>query len=161
MSLEKLKVKHVITPTHCEKMAASLNVLAADVMALYLKTKNYHWHLYGPQFRDCHLLFDEQAAQILDMLDVVAERVRKLGQPTLTSIAHVAKLKKLADDDELGLDVKEMLKRLHHDNYALCVELRASHKLSQDCQDFATSSLIEVFLDETERRIWFLSALLG
>lgn len=161
MNLEKLKVKHAIAPSQCEKIAASLNVLVADVMALYVKTKNYHWHLYGPHFRDYHLLFDEQAAQILEMVDVLAERVRKLGVPTITSIGHISKLKTLQDDDSLGIPAHEMLKRLMIDNQHICVSLRAAHAVCEDIKDYATTSLLEVFLDETERRVWFLSAMMG
>jgi starvation-inducible DNA-binding protein len=160
MNLNKLHVKHVLTHSLCERIAASLNPLVADVMALYIKTKNYHWHLYGPHFRDYHLLFDEQAAQILEMVDVLAERVRKLGQPTITSIGHIARIKTLQDDDSLPKDAHKMLESLVHDNLHLSVSLRAAHKVCEEAQDFATTSLIEVFLDETERRIWFLNSMM-
>lgn len=156
MTLEKLKVPHVLEPSKCDKIAAIMNPLLADVFALYIKTKNYHWHLVGIHFRDYHLLFDEQAAQILEMADVIAERVRKLGRPTLTSISSIAKTKHIPDDDDLGLSIEEMLKRLLKDNLHILNHLKTAHEVASDAGDYATTSILEVYMDETERRNWFL-----
>jgi starvation-inducible DNA-binding protein len=158
MSVEKLKVPHVLEASKCEKIAAILNPLVADVFALYVKTKNYHWHLTGINFRDYHLLFDEQAAQIFEMIDVMAERVRKLGKPTLTSIGSIAKHKQIVDDDELGISIEEMLKRLLKDNLHLSQLMQKAHHVASEAGDFATTSILEVFMDETERRVWFLQS---
>lgn len=161
MSLEKLKVPHVLENSKCEKIAVSLNPLIADVFALYVKTKNYHWHLVGPHFRDYHLLFDEQAAQVLEMIDTLAERVRKLGKSTVTSIGSIVKLKHVSDDDDLGISAEEMIKRLIKDNLHIANHLKTSHIVASDCGDFATTSILEVYMDETERRIWFLKSIIS
>lgn len=160
MNLEKLKVAHILEQSKCEKIAAILNPLIADIFALYVKTKNYHWHLIGPHFRDFHLLFDEQAAQILEMVDTIAERVRKIGKPTLTSIGSIAKAKLIADDDDLGLSLEEMIKRLLKDNLHLSQVLQKAHHVASETGDFATTSVLEVFMDETQKRTWFLQACL-
>lgn len=161
MTLEKLKVPHVLEMSKCEKIAAILNPLLADIFALYVKTKNYHWHLTGPHFRDYHLLFDEQASQILAMIDVIAERVRKLGKPTLTSLKAITQLAQIQDDDDLTLSTEERLKRLLKDNLHLSHMLQKAHRIASDAGDFATTSLLEVFMDETERRTWFLQSSLN
>lgn len=161
MSLEKLKVPHVLESSKCEKIAAILNPVVADVFALYVKTKNYHWHVIGSCFRDYHLLFDEQASQILAMIDVIAERVRKLGKPTLTSLQAIMQLKQIQDDDELTLCSEEMIKRLIKDNLHIAHMLQKAHKIASDAGDFATTSLLEVFMDETEKRVWFLQSCLN
>lgn len=137
-------------------IAASVTPLVADAFALYVKTKNFHWHLSGSHFRDYHLLFDEQADQVFAMVDVLAERVRKLGFPTIHSIGQIAKLTSIKDDDELFVEPKEMLKRLLKDNQEFQKRLRAAHQVCQDGNDSATTSILEIYLDETERRIWFL-----
>jgi starvation-inducible DNA-binding protein len=137
-------------------IAAALNGLAADAFALYLKTKNFHWHMSGPHFRDYHLLLDEHGEQIYAVIDPLAERVRKLGQPTLRSIGHIAKLQSVKDNDEPFVGPLEMLRELEHDNRAYAASLRKAHELCDDNGDVASASLIEVWIDETERRTWFL-----
>jgi len=160
MSDQKLYIPHSLDKGKCEKIAKVLNPLIADCIALYLKTKSYHWHLYGPHFRDYHLLFDEQAAQIFEMIDTLAERVRKLGSSTVTSIGYVHKNMTLSDDDQLAINEKEMLSRLVKDNLHLTNHMRKAHEVCDQNGDCATASILEVFLDEAERRIWFLSATL-
>jgi starvation-inducible DNA-binding protein len=137
-------------------IAAALNAILADALALYLKTKNFHWHLSGPHFRDYHLLFDEQADQIFAMTDPVAERVRKIGGATIRSIGQVARLKRVADNDAEYVEPEDMLAELFEDNKALTARLLEAHDLCDEHHDVATASLIEVWIDETERRTWFL-----
>jgi starvation-inducible DNA-binding protein len=137
-------------------IAAAMNGVLADVFALYLKTKNFHWHLSGPHFRDYHLLLDEQADQLFAMTDVIAERVRKVGGRTVTSIGHIARLQRVRDNDAAYVEPSDMLAELGQDNRALAGSLREAHNVCEVHHDFATTSLIEVWLDETERRIWFL-----
>ncbi len=149
------------TPTNLSAEAtrdltASLNSVLADVFALYLKTKNFHWHLSGPHFRDYHLLFDEQADQIFAMTDPIAERVRKVGGTTITSIGHISRLQRIADNDANYVDPEDMLAELCEDNKTLASRLREAHNVCDEHGDVATASLIEVWLDETERRTWFL-----
>src|SRR4051812_14841581 len=135
---------------------AALRALLADVFALYLKTKNFHWHMSGPHFRDYHLLLDEQAEQIFEMTDVVAERARKIGGTTLRSIGDVARHQRLTDNDSSHLSAQEMLAELAHDNQKLTRFLRTTHEICEKAHDVATTSLIENWIDETERRAWFL-----
>ena len=137
-------------------LSSVLNALAADVFALYLKTKNFHWHMTGVHFRDYHLLLDEQASQIFAVTDDIAERVRKIGGTTLRSIGHIARLQRIADNDQEYVGPKEMLAELHADNRALVDSLRAAHEVASKASDYATTSLIEVWIDEAERRAWFL-----
>ena len=137
-------------------ISAALNLLLADVFALYLKTKNFHWHMAGPHFRDYHLLLDEQADQIYATTDPVAERVRKLGGTTLRSIGDIARHQRLADNDADYVDPQDMLAELADDNRQLAKILRETHGLCDDHGDVATASLLEVWIDETERRAWFL-----
>jgi starvation-inducible DNA-binding protein len=137
-------------------IAGAMNAMLADVFALYLKTKNFHWHLSGPHFRDYHLLFDEQAEQIFAMSDPIAERIRKIGGPTIKSIAHIARLQRVLDNDAEYVDPEDMLAELCEDNKALATRLREAHDLCEEYRDVATTSLIEVWIDETERRTWFL-----
>jgi starvation-inducible DNA-binding protein len=149
------------TPTDLEKqstmkVAAEINKLVADALALYLKTKNFHWHMSGPHFRDYHLLLDEQASQIYAAVDPLAERVRKLGQPTLRSIGHIAKLSRISDNNEEFVSPYDMLSELLEDNKAMAESMRNAHKLCDDNDDIATASLLEVYVDETEKRTWFL-----
>jgi starvation-inducible DNA-binding protein len=139
------------------EISGELQHLLADVFALYLKTKNFHWHMTGTHFRDYHLLLDEQADQLFAMTDDVAERTRKLGGHTLRSIGDVARHQRLADDDREGLEPEEMLVALRDDNRGLAGHLRAAHELCDAHRDVATASLIETWIDETERRVWFLS----
>jgi starvation-inducible DNA-binding protein len=133
-----------------------LNVVLADIFTLYLKTKSFHWHMSGPHFRDYHLLLDEQADQLFAMTDVIAERVRKIGGTTLRSIGHILRLQRLSDDDSGKLAAAEMLGELLRDNRRLLEEMRQSHRLCGDHGDVATTSLLETFIDEGERRAWFL-----
>ena len=133
-----------------------MNAILADVFALYVKTKNFHWHVSGPHFRDYHLLLDEQAGQIFAMTDPVAERVRKLGGTTLRSIGHIAKTQRVLDNDADYVEPLDMLAELQEDNRILVARLRTAHGVCEEHGDVATTSLIEVWIDETERRIWFL-----
>jgi len=151
----------LVTPTDLSSTAtkdisAAMNGLLADVFALYVKTKNFHWHLSGPHFRDYHLLFDEQADQIFAMTDPIAERVRKVGGSTLRSIGHVARMQRVMDNDAEYVEPSDMLAELREDNKALAGRLREAHNVCEEHRDIATASLIEVWIDETERRTWFL-----
>jgi starvation-inducible DNA-binding protein len=137
-------------------VSAALNLLLADVFTLYMKTKNFHWHMSGPHFRDYHLLLDEQADQIFAMTDAIAERVRKVGGQTLRSIGHVARTQRLADSDADYVAPLDMLAELRDDNQRLAASLREAHGVCDEAEDFASASLIEVWIDETERRTWFL-----
>lgn len=137
-------------------IAGALNALLSDVFALYLKTKNFHWHVSGPHFRDYHLLLDEQADQIFAMSDPIAERVRKVGETTVRSIGHVAKLQRIADNDADYVDPEDMLAELREDNRALAASMQSAHDVCEDAHDVATTSLLEVWIDEAQRRIWFL-----
>lgn len=137
-------------------IAAELNKLVADSFSLYLKTKNFHWHMSGPHFRDYHLLLDEQATQIFASIDPLAERVRKLGQTTLRSIGHVGRLSRVKDNDDDFVSPSHMLDELMADNKAVAAAMRRAHEICDEQKDVATASLLEVFIDETERRTWFL-----
>jgi starvation-inducible DNA-binding protein len=139
-----------------QNLSSVLNALLADIFALYLKTKNFHWHMSGPHFRDYHLLLDEQATQIFNISDDIAERVRKIGGVTLRSIGHIARLQRIHDNDQEFVDAADMLRELHKDNKALVQSLRAAHEVAAGANDYATTSLIEVWIDEAERRAWFL-----
>jgi starvation-inducible DNA-binding protein len=137
-------------------IAAALNLLLADLFALYLKTKNFHWHVSGPHFRDYHLLLDEQADQIYAITDPVAECVRKLGAPTLRSIGQISRLQRVKDNDADYVTPGDMLAELREDNQQLVSRMRQAHVVCDEHGDVATASLIEVWIDESERRIWFL-----
>ena len=137
-------------------LSSVLNALLADVFALYLKTKNFHWHMSGAHFRDYHLLLDEQATQIFAITDDIAERVRKIGGETIRSIGHIARLQRIADNDQEFVPARDMLLELHGDNRALVESLRTAHEVASKANDYATTSLIEVWIDEAERRAWFL-----
>jgi starvation-inducible DNA-binding protein len=137
-------------------LTGALNELLADVFALYLKTKNFHWHVSGPHFRDYHLMFDEHGAQIFAMTDPIAERVRKVGGMTLHSIGQIAKLQRVKDNDADYVDPEGMLAELAEDNKDLVARLREVHGLTDEHKDYATSSLLDQWIDETERRLWFL-----
>jgi len=137
-------------------LTGALNELLADVFALYLKTKNFHWHVSGPHFRDYQLLLDEHGDQIFAMTDPIAERVRKLGGTTLRSIGHIARLQHVKDNDADYVDALDMLAELRDDNKDLVARMRSVHELTDEHRDFATSSLLDVWIDETERRHWFL-----
>ena len=145
-----------IRPGAVKNISGALNALVADVFALYLKTKNFHWHMSGPHFRDYHLLLDEHGDQIFAMTDPIAERVRKIGGTTIRSIGHIAKLQRINDNDQDFVPARDMLLELHADNKALVESLRSAHEVSDKANDYATTSLIEVWIDEAERRAWFL-----
>lgn len=151
----------LITPTNLgvsatKDIAAALNGLLGDSLALYLKTKNFHWHVSGPHFRDYHLLFDEQADQIFAATDVIAERVRKIGASTLRSIGDISRHQRIADNDAPYVDPDDMLAELRDDNQRFSTALREAHDVCEEHNDVATASLLEVFIDEAERRVWFL-----
>jgi starvation-inducible DNA-binding protein len=162
--VEELKERQrapLSTPTDLSAAATrdvtgALNAILADVFALYLKTKNFHWHLSGPHFRDYHLMFDEQADQLFAMTDPVAERVRKLGGSTLKSIGDIKRLQRVLDNDAAYVDPEDMLAELCEDNKTLTARLREAHNVCEEFRDVATASLIEIWIDETERRTWFL-----
>jgi starvation-inducible DNA-binding protein len=145
-----------IRPDAVKDISGGLNALLADVFALSLKTKNFHWHMSGPHFRDYHLLLDEQAEQIFAMTDDIAERVRKIGGTTIRSIAHVSRLQRISDNDADFVDPGDMLAELREDNKALVISMLAAHDLCEDANDVATASLLENWIDETQRRVWFL-----
>jgi starvation-inducible DNA-binding protein len=159
--LQRRQQAPLVTPTDLtaaatEDIAGAMNALLADAFALYLKTKNFHWHMSGPHFRDYHLLLDEQADQIYAMTDPIAERVRKIGGTTLRSIGHIARLQRVADNDARYVEPMDMLAELADDNKSLAARMREVHNVCEEHRDVATASLIEVWIDETERRTWFL-----
>ena len=164
MSTEELLIIHsdtLGTPTDLKAEAVrdisgALNTLLADMFALYLKTKNFHWHVSGPHFRDFHLLLDEQADQIFATTDPIAERVRKIGGTTLRSIGHIGRLQRLLDNDVDFVSPSAMLAELRDDNRQLTAYMRETHALCDEHDDVATASLLEVWIDEAERRTWFL-----
>ena len=145
-----------IRPGAVKNISGALNALVADVFALYLKTKNFHWHMSGPHFRDYHLLLDEHGDQIFAMTDPIAERVRKIGGTTIRSIGHIAKLQRINDNDQDFVPARDMLLELHADNKALVLSMLAAHGLCDEANDVATASLLENWIDETQRRVWFL-----
>jgi starvation-inducible DNA-binding protein len=137
-------------------IAAALNAVLADVFALYVKTKNFHWHMSGPHFRDYHLLLDEQGEQIFAVTDPLAERVRKIGGTTLRSIGQIAKLQRIKDNDAEFVSAAEMLAELRDDNKRLVTGMREAHEVCDENDDCASTSLLETWIDEAERRTWFL-----
>src|SRR5213596_3912669 len=145
-----------LKPAATKDIAGAMNAILADVFALYLKTKNFHWHMSGPHFRDYHLLLDEQADQLFAMTDPIAERVRKLGGITLHSIGEIARTQRVLDNDAEYVEPLDMLAELAEDNKTLAARLREAHNVCEEHRDIATTSLIEVWIDETERRAWFL-----
>jgi starvation-inducible DNA-binding protein len=145
-----------LTAEATRDVSGALNAILADVFALYMKTKNFHWHLSGPHFRDYHLLFDEQADQLFAMTDPIAEHVRKIGGSTIKSIGHISHLQRVLDNDADYIDPEDMLAELCEDNKTLAARLREAHNVCEEHRDIATASLIEVWIDETERRTWFL-----
>jgi starvation-inducible DNA-binding protein len=158
---KSLRTAPLATPTGLTSNAAkdisgALNILLADVFALYLKTKNFHWHVSGPHFRDYHLMLDEQSEQIFAITDDIAERVRKIGGTTIRSIAHIGRLKRIADNDADFVTPDDMLAELRDDNTRLTSSMREVHNLCEEHGDVATASLLENWIDEAERRIWFL-----
>jgi starvation-inducible DNA-binding protein len=145
-----------LTADATRDISAALASLLADVFALYVKTKNFHWHMSGPHFRDYHLLLDEQGDQIFAMTDPIAERARKIGGTTVRSIGHIARLQRLADNDAEYVEPQDMLAELKDDNIRLTSAMREVHSTCDEYGDVATASLLEVWIDETERRSWFL-----
>ena len=145
-----------LSSTATRDISASMNAALADVFALYLKTKNFHWHMSGPQFRDHHLMLDEQAAQLLAMTDPMAERCRKVGGPTLRSIGHIGRTQRVLDNDADYVEPLDMLAELRDDNRVLAAALRATHDLCNEHRDIASASMLEGWIDETEQRTWFL-----
>lgn len=145
-----------LTLNAVQDIAAAFNVLLADMFALYLKTKNFHWHMSGPHFRDYHLLLDEQSDQIFAVTDTIAERVRKLGGTTLRSIGHIARVQRIFDNDAGFVTPLDMLAELRDDNRQLAASLRQAHVLCGEYGDVGGASLLEVWIDEAERRAWFL-----
>ncbi|WP_446743141.1 Dps family protein [Silvibacterium acidisoli] len=145
-----------ITGAARKEISGALNALLADTFALYLKTKNFHWHMSGPHFRDYHLLLDDHADQIFAMTDDIAERVRKIGGLTVHSIGEVAKLQRIKDNDAEYVTPEDMLAELHEDEKAMVLSMRACHEVCDEAGDVATASLLENWIDQTQRRAWFL-----
>jgi starvation-inducible DNA-binding protein len=149
------------TPTNLasnavQDLSGALTILLADMFALYVKTKNFHWHISGPHFRDYHLLLDEQGDQIFATTDAIAERVRKIGGTTLRSVGHIARLQRIADNEADYVTASDMLAELREDNIELTARMRETHSLCDEHGDVATASLLEVWIDEAEKRTWFL-----
>ena|ERR1700730_11612614 len=145
-----------LTRSATKDIAAAMNEILADVFALYLKTKNFHWHMSGPHFRDYHLLLDEQAEQLFAMTDPIAERIRKIGGSTLKSIGHISRTQRVLDNDADYVEPLDMIAELADENKTMAARLREAHNVCDEHRDMATASLIEVWIDETERRTWFL-----
>ena len=164
MSMQEAKARRTAplqTPTNLASNAvhdisAALTALLADTFALYVKTKNFHWHVSGPHFRDYHLMLDEQGAEILGMTDVIAERARKLGGPTLRSIGHISRLQRVRDNDTDYVTPADMLAELREDNRDLAQRMRETHALCDEHGDVASASLLEQWIDDAEGRVWFL-----
>ena len=146
-----------LTRSATKDIAGAMNAILADVFALYVKTKNFHWHMSGPHFRDYHLLLDEHAGQLFAMTDPIAERIRKVGGLTLRSIGHISRNQRVLDNDAEYVEPMDMIAELADDNKTLAARLREAHNVCDEHRDVATASLIEVWIDETERRTWFLS----
>jgi starvation-inducible DNA-binding protein len=151
-----LETRTDLTQAATKDITAAMNAILADVFALYVKTKNFHWHMSGPHFRDYHLLLDEHADQLFAMTDPIAERIRKIGGLTLRSIGHISRTQRVVDNDADYVEPLDMLAELAEDNKTLTARLREAHNVCDEHRDIATASLIEVWIDETERRAWFL-----
>jgi starvation-inducible DNA-binding protein len=145
-----------LEPEAVKEISGALNLLLADLFTLYLKTKNFHWHVSGPHFRDYHLLLDEQAKEIFNTTDEIAERVRKIGGITIHSIGEIARIRRIKDNDATYVDPKDMLSELREDNKALVLSIKAVHSLCDETGDIASASLLENWTGEAQRRIWFL-----
>jgi starvation-inducible DNA-binding protein len=159
--LKRRQLAALDTPTDLESaavrdIAAAMNAILADTFALYVKTKNFHWHMSGPHFRDYHLLLDEQADELMAMTDPIAERVRKLGGETIKSIGQISGMQRVRDNDAKYVEPSDMLAELRDDNEEMAARLREAHNVCEQHRDIATASLIEVWVDEAERRTWFL-----
>ena len=152
-----LTVPTDLTRSAVKDIAGAMNAILADVFALYLKTKNFHWHMSGPHFRDYHLLLDEHGDQLYAMTDPIAERIRKLGGLTIKSIGQISRIQRVLDNDADYDDPADMIAELAEDNQTLAARLREAHNVCDEHRDVATASLIEVWIDETERRTWFLT----
>ncbi len=155
-SAEALKTPSDLGDNATGQIASEINKLVADSFALYVKTKNFHWHMSGPHFRDYHLMLDEQSDQIFAMTDPLAERVRKIGRKTIHSIGEINTATRVKNNDAAFLSPLDMLRELAADNKAMVVNMRKAHEICDDKKDSATTSLLEVYIDETERRTWFL-----
>jgi starvation-inducible DNA-binding protein len=159
---QELLTRRALTPhtdipeNSVRDISGALTALLADVFALYIKTQNFHWHMSGPHFRDYHLLLDEHRDQLFGMTDDIAERVRKIGGPTLRSIGEMNRLKRIADNDAAYVTPQDMLSELWEDNKALILSMRSAHDLCDEAGDVATTSLLENWIDEGQRRAWFL-----
>lgn len=145
-----------LPPDATRAIAATLNVLLADIFSLFIKTKSFHWHVSGPHFVGYHLLLDEQAAELLAMTDPIAERVRKLGEITVRSIGQIARTQRILDNDAVYVEPSDMLAELRDDNKALAASLREARAVCEENHDVATAGMIDAWVDETERRTWFL-----
>ncbi|CAN5342888.1 DNA starvation/stationary phase protection protein [soil metagenome] len=156
LRIAPLKTPNALGDDARRDITAALNTLLADVFALYTKTKNFHWHMSGPYFRDYHLLLDDQSVEIFATTDPIAERARKLGGTTIRSIGQIAKLQRLSDNDADFVTPADMLAELKDDNTLLAAYMRSTHSLCDEYGDVATASLLEVWIDEAERRVWFL-----
>ena len=152
----KLRTPNDLGETAAEAIAEVVNPLVADAVALYIKTKSFHWHMSGKHYRDYHLLLDEQADQLLAMIDILAERVRKLGSTTIRSLGEIVRLSRVAENDAVFVDPIDMLRELMEDNKTFAANQRLAHEVCEKQNDIATASLLENFVDETERRVWFL-----
>src|SRR5947208_4758375 len=152
-----LETRTDLTASATKDITATMNAILADVFALYVKTKNFHWHMSGPHFRDYHLLLDEHSDQLFAMTDPIAERVRKIGGLTLHSIGEISRTQRVLDNDAEYVEPQDMIAELAEDNQTLAARLREAHNVCEERRDVATTSLIEVWIDETERRTWFLS----
>jgi starvation-inducible DNA-binding protein len=154
--MASLATPTTLSPGATADISAALNLLLADLFALYVKTKNFHWHVSGPHFRDYHLLLDEQAGEVFALTDAVAERVRKVGGTTLRSIGQIARLQRVLDNDADYVTPLDMLAELRDDNGQLAARMRQVHGVCEEHGDVATASMLEVWIDEAERRVWFL-----
>lgn len=153
---EALATPSDIQREQVQAIAQAVNGLVADAFALYIKTKNFHWHLAGVHFRDLHLLFDEQAEAIFASIDLLAERVRRIGGTTIRSVGQIAELTSIADDNEAYVSAPDMVARLMDDNRKMVAAMRAAHDVCDQGRDMGTASILETLIDETERRVWFL-----
>lgn len=156
LQIRPLKTPSDLSPEATKSISAAMNAILADIFAIYLKTKNFHWHMSGPHFRDYHLLLDEHGDQLYAMTDPIAERVRKIGGMTLRSISQISKMQRIKDNNADYVEPLDMLAELCEDNKKLASEFREAHELTSGYGDYSTTSLIEDWIDETERRVWFL-----
>ncbi len=156
LQIRPLKTPSDLSPEATKSISASMNAILADIFAIYLKTKNFHWHMSGPHFRDYHLLLDEHSEQLYAMTDPIAERVRKIGGMTLRSVSQISRMQRINDNNADYVEPLDMLAELCEDNKQLAAEFREAHELTSEYGDYPTTSLIENWIDETERRVWFL-----